>query len=538
MSQIAIIYARFSSAEQSKGYSLDRQKKLGLEFAATQGWAVEKTIIDEGRSAFHGANRLEGSSLHEFELEAKNGFHHGKTLVVENIDRLSRQGAKAAAQLMWALNENGVNVATYHDGQIYRSEESGELLDVFRLIISAQQAHQESKKKSDRTIATWEARFAAIADGTQTAPIPNTPLWIDRIDGEMVLNKHRAKVLNDIYDLYIDGVGIHRIVTILHDREEPSWTPPSQKRGNNGWFYSYIYRLLTKRTVLGEYVTTDGRTLSPNFWPQVISTEKWNRVQAALAMRKGNQKTTKTHGNRNLLSQMVFCDQCGGGAHFRHTTDTAQNYKKVTGEVVKYRRKTYRRLLCDRARRKMACDNKTVLNYDVVEATVLDELLPQLVDRRGSNSTGHELRQRIAEMVRLKDADQTALDNLIGIIEGREVNAPSPPKAIVQRIGALEAKIEQQVEEIETAQKALAIETSKPASVDDVELVERIRADLTSENDEVRVYARGRANMTLRRLIKRIVITPTGLFRIEPDDESWWLFDEEGRMLEGAYVLP
>lgn len=537
MSKIAIIYARFSSAEQGKGYSLDRQKKLGVEFAAIQGWTVERIIVDEGRSAFHGANRLEGSSLHEFELEAKNGLHHGKTLVVENIDRLSRQGAKAAAQLIWALNENGVNVATYHEGQIYRSEENGELLDVFRLIISAQQAHQESKNKSERTTATWEGRFAAIADGTQTAPVPNTPLWIDRIEGKMKLNEHRTKVLNEIYDLYIDGVSIHRIVTILNDRGEPSWTPPSQRRANNGWFYSYIYRLLTKRIVLGEYVTMDGKTISPDFWPQAITAEKWNRAQAALAMRKGNQKTTKTQGNRNLLSQMVFCDQCGGGAHFRHTTDSAQTYTKVSGEIVKYRRKTYRRLLCDRARRKMVCDNKTVLNYDVVEATILNELLPQLVDRRGSNSAGHALRQHIAEMLRLNDADQAALENLIGIIENREANAPSPPKAIVQRIAALEAKIENRVEEIEAAKKSLAVETSKPASYDDVALIKSLRADLTSEDDEIRTYARGRANMTLRRLIKRIVITPTGLFRIEPDGKSWWLFDEEGRMVEGEYLL-
>lgn len=112
MSQNAIIYARFSSAEQSKGYSLERQRTHGLQFATDKGWSVEKTITDEGRSAFHGANRLEGSALHEFELEARNGLHRGKVLVVENIDRLSRQGAKAAAQLIWGLNEHGVDVAT------------------------------------------------------------------------------------------------------------------------------------------------------------------------------------------------------------------------------------------------------------------------------------------------------------------------------------------------------------------------------------------------------------------------------------------
>lgn len=96
MSQSAIIYARFSSTEQSKGYSLERQQTLATAFATQHGWLVEKTITDEGRSAFRGTNRLEGSALHGFELEARNGLHAGKVLVVENIDRLSRQGAKAA----------------------------------------------------------------------------------------------------------------------------------------------------------------------------------------------------------------------------------------------------------------------------------------------------------------------------------------------------------------------------------------------------------------------------------------------------------
>lgn len=529
MPQTALIYARYSTSEQ-RGFSLERQQTLGGQFATERGWAVEKTITDEGRSAFHGANRYEGASLHEFEIEARNGLHQGKVLVVENIDRLSRQGAKAAAQLIWALNENGVDVATYHDAHIYRASASGEMLDIFKLVILAQQAHDESDKKSKRTSATWQKRFERIASGTETGPIPNTPMWVDRVDGELVLNEHRARVLNDIYDLYIDGVGIHRIVTILHDREEPSWTPVEQRRGNNGWFYSYIYRLLTKRTVLGEYVTHDGRTLSAAFWPQAITAEKWNRAQAALALRKGNQKTTKTQGNRNLLSQMVFCDQCGGGAHFRHQIDKGQTYTRRSGEIVTYRRNDHRRLRCDKARRKHDCDNGTILNYDVVEATILNELLPRLVEGRAENDATAGLHQRIAELVRVRDADQTRLDNLIDAL------ADGGSKAIVQRIAALEAQVEQQARAIEAAQKTLAIETAKPAGEDDAALVAGLRAELNSDDDEVRIHARGRANMSLRRLIKRIAITNTGGFRIEPDDNSWWLFGPDGTMLEGAYV--
>lgn len=529
MSQVAVIYARFSTSEQ-RGFSLERQQTLGTQFAIEQGWVVERIITDEGRSAFHGANRYEGASLHEFEIEARSGLHAGKVLIVENIDRLSRQGAKAAAQLIWGLNENGVDVATYHDQHIYRASASGEMLDIFKLVILAQQAHEESSKKSKRTAATWQKRMDAISHGTKDIPIPNTPLWIDRVDGKMVLNERRTQVLNEIYDLYIDGVGIHKIVTILHARDEPSWTPPEQRRGNNGWFYSYIYRLLTKRTVLGEYVTSKGEILATDFFPQAITAEKWNRAQAALAMRKGNQTTTKANYNRNLLQGIVFCDECGGGAHFRHQIDKGQTYTKKSGEIVTYKRNDHRRLRCDRSRRKHNCDNGTILSYDVVEATVLNELLPQLVEKRTEESAVTELWEQIAELVRLNDADRSRLGNLIGVLE------EGGPKAIVERIAALQGKIEERNNEIDAAQKALAIETSKPSLDDDTALIEALKRDLDSECDDVRAYARGRVNMSLRRLIKRIAITSTGCFRIEPDDLSWWLFNDEGTMLEGAYV--
>lgn len=529
MPKSVIIYARFSSAEQSKGYSLERQQIHGQRFAAKQGWAVEKTITDQGRSAFSGANRIEGSALHEFELEARNGLHDGKILLVENVDRLSRQGAKAAARLIWELNEQGVDVATWHDEYVYQSGNNGDLMEIFSVIVKAQVAFEESEKKSKRTSASWERRFEQIVAGTHKGPMPNLPKWIDWTDNGFVLNAERTAVLNLIFDLYIDGMGIHRIVSELHEREIDSWTPPEQRRGNNGWFYSYIYRLLTKRAVLGEYVTSKGKTLASDFYPQAITAEKWNRAQAALLMRKGNQKNVKVFGNRNLLSKIIVCEKCGGGAHFGHTTDTVQKYTKASGETVHYRRKTYRKLRCDRARRKHNCDNDTILNYDVVEATVLDEMLPQLVRKPEGNAQAKKLSDQLAELVRVQEAEQAKLNNLVDVL------ADGGSKAIVQRVVAVEEELGRLQSEITDVQKALAIEKAKPAGDDEIASIESLRCELTSTDDGVRIHARGRVNMSLRRLIKRIVITETGSFRVEPDDYSWFEFDGSGTMLEGLY---
>jgi len=62
MTKDAIICARFSSLEQSKGYSLERQMKNG--HVERNGWRVEAELKDEGKSVFHGGNRAEGTALH------------------------------------------------------------------------------------------------------------------------------------------------------------------------------------------------------------------------------------------------------------------------------------------------------------------------------------------------------------------------------------------------------------------------------------------------------------------------------------------
>jgi len=81
MTQEAVIYARYSTLEQAKGYSLERQITNGTKFVEQQGWSLFGVISDEGRSAFSGANRLTGSSLFQFEAEAREGLHRGKVSI-------------------------------------------------------------------------------------------------------------------------------------------------------------------------------------------------------------------------------------------------------------------------------------------------------------------------------------------------------------------------------------------------------------------------------------------------------------------------
>jgi hypothetical protein len=166
----------------------------------------------------------------------------------------------------------------------------------------------------------------------------------------------------------------------------------------------------------------------------------------------------------------------------------------------------------------------------VLETTVLDELLPRLVDKPVENDAITVLREKVAELGRLRDVDQKRLDNIIDAI------ADGGSKALVQRAATLETEIEQYALMIEQLQNQLVIEGSKPSAADDVGMIESLKAELTSEDENIRTYTRNRVNLMLRRLLKRIVLHANGTFVIWPDEDTWWRFDENGTLLDGEQI--
>ena len=494
------------------------------------GWQIEREIGDEGRSAFHGGNRVEGAALYDFEAEARNGLHRDKVLIVENIDRLSRQGAKAAAQLIWGLNEHGVDVATYHDGYVYKAGNNGDMMELFSVIIKAQLAHEESANKSRRTRASWDKRHAEIANGSKSTMAGRAPAWLTIRNDKYHVVDGRAEVLNEIYDLYINGVGIYKIVQTLNARKEPPW-PIRKKDGAGGWYMAYVYRLLTNRAVLGEYITLDGDCLAADYFPQVITAEKFARAQA---VRGKKVKTGGRYYNRasNLLSGLVFCQECQGSACYEHKgSNSFTTYKGKDGRLRHYRRKTYERLRCDNFRRKHGCDNASLLDYRIVERTVLDELLPRLVDKPTVDGAALKLREEIAERLRQKDADKKRLDNIIDAIGDGGV------KALIERAATLEAAIDEHTKIIDELRAQLSMEEAKPTAFDDTALIDRLRNELESPDEEIRSITRSRVNIALRRLLHRIEITDCDTFVIWTDAHTWWRFDDTGVLLDGEQPL-
>lgn len=521
-SKPAYLYARFSSQGQREGHSIERQLTYGRTHADQHGWTVVEEMTDEAKSAFKGANREDGAALYEFERKAREGHYaNGAVLVCENVSRLSRQGPKAAARLVWALNEAGVDVATYHDNHLYKAGNDADLMDVFGLIIKAQTSHEESLNKSRLSNAGWTRIHAAIANGDKTAYSKQHPSWLDIKEGVYVPNEHRAAIVRQIFDWYVNGIGSLTIIDRLNAMGEKSWSIEKRYKDKKHWTPRYLHKLLTSPAVMGEYVTLKGEVLSTDYYPQVIDAHTFHK---ALSVRKDRTKLGGDERKRaqNLLSGITKCGHCGYGAVIQRRTMT--NKSKPP--------RHYSWLRCNDARfKRSACSNRTSVHYAVVESTVLDEMLPLIASDRNSNSALATLDRQIGEVQHKLDAQQKALDNILdAITEG------VAPKALAARSMKVEAEVETLTIEIGELRRQRGIEAAMPDKSADTTAIDALRHAINSEDEEVRFDARTRANVALRRLIDKIEIYSNATFKISLQGGAWYMFDETGTMLEGAWT--
>jgi DNA invertase Pin-like site-specific DNA recombinase len=118
----AYIYVRFSSPGQERGSSRERQIELCRAFAEKHGWTIAETIEDLGISAWKGAH-LRVGNLGQFAKRVQAGkIEPGSVLVVEHLDRLSRQDPRTTQRWLEDVTDAGLAVANVSNGRIFDSQ--------------------------------------------------------------------------------------------------------------------------------------------------------------------------------------------------------------------------------------------------------------------------------------------------------------------------------------------------------------------------------------------------------------------------------
>ena len=119
----AYSYLRFSTPDQSRGDSFRRQADKARKFAAQNDLELsEDSYQDLGVSAYRGRNIVEGQLGKFLEAVESGKIKRGSYLLVESLDRLSREKVRNARDRFEAILDRGINI---HLGRIGKPEHRG-----------------------------------------------------------------------------------------------------------------------------------------------------------------------------------------------------------------------------------------------------------------------------------------------------------------------------------------------------------------------------------------------------------------------------
>ena len=376
------VYHRVSSDQQLDGSGIARQAELLEGYLERTGICAEMddpapvVLSDQGVSAFKGLNISEGE-LGAWMEQVRNGMWDSSILVVESIDRFSRQNPFDVMGYINALMAHNVAI---HDVMANIVISRSNSKDLPFVMMNAQRAYDESKYKSDRIRKGWaKKREQAFNKGTIVTN--KRPQWIEVENDKYVVNE-KAAVVKEIFALYQTGMGCPTIAKKLQRKEG------EQYKFNRPWTGELVHKILTNRRVTGKIFISEiirnhddienpvtQKKYDMDVYPVVINEEEFGLVQELLKSRRSNagRITVKKDGQEevliksNLFSGIARCTECGGPM-YHNVVRAKRTPKKGDPKIEEYR---YIRCLNERDG---LCENKA-MTYETVERFVVEHLL-------------------------------------------------------------------------------------------------------------------------------------------------------------------
>lgn len=432
----AYSYLRFSTPEQMRGDSFRRQTLLAQEYARRHGLELdtELTLSDLGVSAFRGRNARTGALGGFLQAMDAGMVPEGSLLLVESLDRVTRQDPWDALPLFQQIINGGVTIVTLQDGKTYSREEMrANPIRILESLFVMIRANEESATKSRRLKAAWQGKRARAAEKPLTA---RAPYWLllDPINGKFELVEERAAVVRRLFEMALSGVGQHRIAETFNAEGVPVFG-----RGQY-WHRSYVAKLLGNPAVIGRFiphtVEYDGsrKTRRPSepvegYFPPIVSRETFENVQAMTSgvssPLRGRHASTDQIGN--LFGGLTRCPVCGG---------TMTRVNKGSGGG-----KTY--LVCAKAKAGGGCRYRGVPYQPVEDAFIQSAGI--LIATAPAGDGGEEIDERIDYL----EATMSAIDDFIeDIFRGIEAGGPATPSER-EKLRALEGEREQKQQELD-----------------------------------------------------------------------------------------
>ncbi len=504
---LAYSYVRFSTPEQARGESFRRQIELARAYAAKHGLHLDESFRDEGVSAFKGRHRDERAALGAFLRRVESGdVAKGSYLLVESLDRLSREEVVDALELFLGLTRNGIVIVTLADQRVYsRASLRADQTQLIISIVVMSRAHEESAMKSKRVSDAWAAKRQRAADERQ-AMTARCPAWLELVggprSGRYVEILKRVEIVRKMFADTIAGIGRRTIQKELNDKEVPTWG--IGRKRSQFWHDSYIAKILSNPAAYGRYVPrgklaggSDATAEAPidGYFPAIIDEATFWAAQAASKSRGFGKGTPGRR--KNLLSKLVRCEACSNNLVFIDKTVRGGGHK----------------LKCGRAHASAGCDHRTMYDYKRVELAVVfglgqrrKGLIAAATDRQS------QAKAALSAAQARRDDLERQLDNLIQLVQ-----ASGGGSRLGKQVQALEAAVDAADDEIVALDRAFR--QSQSADVDSAtEGLQAVYDRLSADPDDLAIRAAFQQRLKL--LVDHVVLGPNGFVVTHTDGST------------------
>ncbi|XWN36271.1 MAG: recombinase family protein [Balneola sp.] len=523
----AYSYIRFSTPEQIKGDSLRRQLEDTKNYVLNETeLELDESLIfrDLGVSAKDSINSQEGALGQFLQLVKNEKIAKGSILVVENLDRLSRDTIDIALTQFMMIIRAGIDIVTLQDRRKYNTES---LKDPSQLIISITymaRAHEESATKSKRGKSTWKQKKKMARKGVPLTAV--CPDWLKLSDDEteyIIESKEAAESINLIFQLKLQGKGAYAIEKELNERKIYKPIPKNKdgsinKRSTSEWRKSYINKILRNPAVHGEYQPCEtvleysedlkrkvkrrkptGESI-PDYYPEVVPKKIFSQVNDIFKL---NGEFGKGRGGgrngkfSNIFRNLITCGNCN---------DASMSYDNK-GE--------YQYLRCYNSGESInKCDSKSI-RYDIIEP-----LLLHFIERLDPNYVLPKNEQKQTELLSLKNNLSSANGALLDI--QKKIKNLVDQQELGQEIKERYIARKQDEEKLLEDKKQLinridSLENSENNTKKRLHDIDGLIKLITNKKNPDQKDIRAKLSLYLKRLIKNIKIT-SGMFSHNESD--------------------
>ena len=475
------IYVRVSTQEQAKeGYSVDEQLDRLRKYCEAHDWKLVKEYADPGYS---GA-KLDRPAITQLIKDLED--HKITKVLVYKLDRLSRSQKDTLYLIEDVILKNGadfVSMTENFDTATPFGKAMIGILSVFAQLEREQIRERMTMGKAGRAkegkwMGSWKP-----------------PIGYRYADGELTVDPYEAEIVKLIFDRYLAGDGVIKIVNLL---EKKGMISSYGKIGKQT-----IYFILHNPVYIGK-VNYSGDEYD-GIHEAIIDPEVFQKVQDRFERNKSNPRYAKNMSNFYSKSTFTGVFYCSCGAHMRVFYGKARK----DGTRLKY----------------YGCDSKTIkgkkclTNNGMIQAVpaeerILEEIsslylnpryfIDQIRSARSKEETSGEDKEIKAIKKRIADLDKQ-IEKLIRLYTIKNIDFEVVTKQITE-LSDEKRKLEETVDEAIEAQ-----ERNEP-DLDVDEVIEALgKLDLDDVDDIKRIVGSGESedvlNDVLRTLIDKVVLT-------------------------------